>query len=816
MKDNPSSTADSIAKLAAVQASKVDVLPVMDIPVLEPRKFDTDLIDEFLGVVFPDLADTDESILTWKVKPGYSPSYPVDDEALLKVLDRTKNPSCLYFGTATCSKDPADGKLYNRQEFFKGLYVVVLDDIGTKIPLDKIPKGFKPTYILETSAGNFQYGYVLEEPVRDLPAAAMLVQLMYESGLSDEGGKLPNKLVRLPEGVNGKVGEKRGFVTRIQLMDGPKWAPQAMLEVLELDVTWEDILEDADEATKRRARAGTGTSPWSPVRPVATALNGVIDPVLEWLYEHDDVSHDNGKWVNILCPWHTEHTNGNKTAGYMPLGRGDRPNMRAFHCFHDSCAANTTNDFLYHVAANDGPEATIFDNVAGMTAEWVYDSFNDAAWNIKTPVPKRISMAAFRNTMPKHVKIPLGNDKFRRVSEVNMWLASPARVTVHGQVFDPSTTARMVTSSGELCLNMFTPPDWGKGAIDERHVEKFVDFIDYLIPEEDENEMFLDWLAAKAQDMGFRGPALLMIAKRQGTGRTTLTDMLRKLFGAHNVETVPFKSIVGDNDYNEWLESPIVVSNETLGTSGVGKFDVAEKLKEIIDHRPQMTRINPKYGKQHMAMVHTSFIFMSNHENALALSEHDRRFYVISNPFIPASPEFFTRLNAWLDAGDGAWAKHIGRWLLKRDVNMQRLLAPAEMTTAKAHMASATLTPMDAAVSEIMKASPSEYIGLHQIKDCLERLSHRLKLDESPRWEMHMAAIFREKAQGYPGNVFASVNGRSMRPRVIISRITPSTVSPSRKRLERVHKLEISDGMRKFDVDKVVALVSEGLDMYDF
>ena len=66
--------------------------------------------------------------------------------------------------------------------------MVVLADIGTKIPLAKIPKGFRPTYILDTSAANFQYGYVLEEPVRDLPAAAMLVQLMYESGLSDEGG----------------------------------------------------------------------------------------------------------------------------------------------------------------------------------------------------------------------------------------------------------------------------------------------------------------------------------------------------------------------------------------------------------------------------------------------------------------------------------------------------------------------------------------------------------------------------------------------------------------------------------------------------
>ena len=43
------------------------------------------------------------------------------------------------------------------------MYAVALDDVGTKVSLDKLPLT-APTWVIETSAGNFQVGYRFTYP----------------------------------------------------------------------------------------------------------------------------------------------------------------------------------------------------------------------------------------------------------------------------------------------------------------------------------------------------------------------------------------------------------------------------------------------------------------------------------------------------------------------------------------------------------------------------------------------------------------------------------------------------------------------------
>ena len=267
---------------------------------IEPREYNTELIDNFLATVFHADLTEEENILTWHVNPTRRPAYPIPDDQLLDKLDKTRKPKALYFATATCKPEP-DGSLRHRKNLFKSLRVVVLDDIGTKIPMDKIPTDFPPSYKIESSAGNFQYGYVLAEPVTNLDAADALIQLVYESGYSDDGGKTPVKLVRLPEGVNGKKGIKGGFVSDLVSLTDTVYTPQEILDHLKLNVQWEEVLADADGVTKRRASKSLGTTPWASTAPKAQAMNGFIDPVLEWLMETDQVVNDNcGEWVEIV------------------------------------------------------------------------------------------------------------------------------------------------------------------------------------------------------------------------------------------------------------------------------------------------------------------------------------------------------------------------------------------------------------------------------------------------------------------------------------------------------------------------------------
>jgi hypothetical protein len=253
-KDTPmnASDEDTNSEKQTLQEAKIDKsgISFSEIPL---KTYDTELIDDFLTLVFgyEDDLQIDEEILTWAVKPAKPPQYPVPASDLLSGLARTKQPKALYFGTSTCSRDESDNTLYNRKALFKRLFVVVLDDIGTKVDPAILPEELKPTYIIESSEGNYQYGYVLSEPVDSLPAAEALINLAYTSGFSDEGGKMPTKLVRLPEGINGKVGDKQTFISKLVESDGPKWTPQTLLDAMGYGLDWADILKDADEVMKR-------------------------------------------------------------------------------------------------------------------------------------------------------------------------------------------------------------------------------------------------------------------------------------------------------------------------------------------------------------------------------------------------------------------------------------------------------------------------------------------------------------------------------------------------------------------------------------
>jgi hypothetical protein len=687
---------------------------------IPPREYDTDKINDFIDAVFHAGLDEDENILTWKVKPTRQPAFPLSDDKLVSLLERTKAPLALYFATATCKPDD-DGKLYHRKKLFKSLRVVVLDDIGTKVPMSIMPADFPPSYIIESSAGNYQYGYILDEPVETLAAAEALIQLVYESGYSDEGGKTPVKLVRLPEGVNGKKGDKGPFVSALTSLTDTVYTPQEILDALQIHVKWEDVLLDADSVTKTRASKSLGTTPWASVSPKAQAMNGYIDPVLEWLYDEGHVANDNGgEWVDVKCPWFEGHSTG-ETARYKPLGRGDNVDQRAFYCHHGSCKdTSSTEDFLKYVARLSGIQAGRFDPSAALTTRYVFDKTQNSVWDIKSDIREmRITMASFGVLHPHKTLVNTVEGKEKAIPMTSLWAVSPSRVVVAGATYDPSTTARIVNNKGENLVNLFSIPEWGQGPIDQHHVDQFTQYLEYLIPDVKDRDYFTMWLAAKCQDMSFRGAAIVMVAKQQGVGRSTLADMIKTLLGGSNVADVPFKDMVGDSDFNEWQEKPFIVSEETLSGDASKFFNNYEKLKTLVDPRSRSVTINPKFGMKREVKVHGSYLFLTNHVNALAIPPEDRRFYIMMNALFPAPPVFFTRVNAWLNESDDdgmpSWGRAVFRWLQTVPVSIESLTAPPPTTQAKADMSNASLSDLDFSVIELLKIWPDPYLNASEI-----------------------------------------------------------------------------------------------------
>lgn len=230
-----------------------------------------------------------------------------------------------YFSLASFRPDEA-GVLRRRKAQFAALHAVMLDDIGGKVSVERL--ALRPTWLLETSPGNHQAGYLLAEPLTDGLGADRLMNAVVAAGLCDPGANGPRaRLARLPAGVNGK--HTPPFVCRMV-----NWKPDLRYSVPDL-VAGLQLDTMSAERAKRAATSSHSTCPddgdpvWIP-RPEENA-------VLAALREHGlykaplgDGRHD------ITCAWVQEHT-GAVDGGTVYFEPDDNWPLGGFKCLHGHC-----------------------------------------------------------------------------------------------------------------------------------------------------------------------------------------------------------------------------------------------------------------------------------------------------------------------------------------------------------------------------------------------------------------------------------------------------------------------------------------------
>jgi hypothetical protein len=125
-----------------------------------------------------------------------------------------------YFSLAVFRPDEA-GQFRRQKARFAGLYAVMLDDVGTKVAMERLT--LAPSWLLETSPGNHQAGYLLSEPLTDGATADRLMNAIIAAGLCDPGANGPRaRLARLPVAIERQAlaavrVQDGGVVTRVAL-----------------------------------------------------------------------------------------------------------------------------------------------------------------------------------------------------------------------------------------------------------------------------------------------------------------------------------------------------------------------------------------------------------------------------------------------------------------------------------------------------------------------------------------------------------------------------------------------------------------------
>lgn len=284
----------------------------------------------FIATVFEGRGN-DELVCLSQASQGWL-NVAASDRWLAK-LDTKPGQGAWYFCVSTIRRPQGD-YLARAKEDLRFAYCLVLDDIGTKA---KVPP-VAPSWILESSEGNFQYGYLID-PIEMTPDAQenydACVRGLALAGYSDPGARGAWRIMRIPGSLH-----KTGFIARVV-----DWYPER---------TWdlEDLMAEMGVEPLAHHLPGLGR-PRIDSRGVSL-LEELEDPILDWLQAQGLVRGISPKWVEIVCPWHTEHSSGSDTAGYSPPWYNDR--ARSFSCLHTH--TYTITDFLRWVAEKGGPVIT--------------------------------------------------------------------------------------------------------------------------------------------------------------------------------------------------------------------------------------------------------------------------------------------------------------------------------------------------------------------------------------------------------------------------------------------------------------------------
>lgn len=299
----------------------------------------------------------------------------------------------------------------------------------------------------------------------------------------------------------------------------------------------------------------------------------------------------------------------------------------------------------------------------------------------------------------------------KMVPTAELWVQDPQRITTHTITYRPGHTEFTTDPDGTPALNLWKSRT---RAASSASVEPFLDHVNYLVPNADERERFMNWLAHIEQHPGVLPHThYLMVTSQTGIGRNWLASLLARVWAG--ATRLGF-DLVGSmtSGFNGPLSRRLLVIVDELkaADTGYGTANHAQQLKAMLttEHR----QINPKFGRQHIEFNCARWLMLSQHHDALPLERSDRRVIVIDNPVERRPADYYVRLYALLD--NEAFVNVVGHWFAARDLAAFNPSEPASLTSTKAKAIEACLPDLDRALMQLRDgtqdcAMTSEQIG---------------------------------------------------------------------------------------------------------
>jgi hypothetical protein len=625
---------------------------------------------------------------------------------------KIKKGEAWYVNTASFIVDRfQDGKVSASAANCEYVLFMMLDDIGSKSktpPLD-------PTWILETSEGNFQWGYAFsEQPSKgDFTAA---IRAIADAGYTDPGACNAVRNVRLPGSVNMKPG-RGNFEARL----------------VEFHPTREYTLADICTALDVTP-AEADTTANAPIRLADTGK----DSVVIWMNDNGLVlSPVNGEgWMGVVCPNSAEHTDGNPEGRYKPLDR-------SYCCLHSHCVDLDSNKFLSWVAENGGPKVS-----AGLRDELLAEKMSltlskltptdmftdDAAQRIAEIERKELGRieksewyerfayiqddeSYFDLRDRREVSRQTFNALFRHIECKSIHTGRKVEASV---CFDENRQAMgakalvgityaagedtLVSRDGDLYGNRWrnARPECVAG-----DVTPWLDHCETLIPEPSELNHLFDIMAFKLQHPKLKINHAVLHAGDQGSGKDTMwAPFIWSVCGEHMKNHGLLDNDTMSSQFGYALESEILILNELKEPDARERRALANKLKPIIAAPPEMLTVNRK-GLHPYQMANRVFVLaFSNDPVPISLDSQDRRWFCVWSHAPRMAPQVAAKMWQWYRNGGFA---AVGAWLQARDVSHFNPGAAPALTEFKQNLVEHGMSMAESYLVEMMRHRTGEF-----------------------------------------------------------------------------------------------------------
>ena len=181
------------------------------------------------------------------------------------------------------------------------------------------------------------------------------------------------------------------------------------------------------------------------------------------------------------------------------------------------------------------------------------------------------------------------------------------------------------TYKGSECFNTYKKGFVPKAA--EQWSDIYQKHIELLFP--NDWQVITQWMAYVVRNAGRKVLWSPLLKGIEGDGKTAIGNMIIAAMGQENAHQIDMDSI--RSSFNAWAEGACFGMIEEVRVSGQNRQLIMDKLKPLITNSE--ISITRKGQDAFTALNTMNYLLLTNHEDALALSESDRRYGVFFTQF---------------------------------------------------------------------------------------------------------------------------------------------------------------------------------------